>query len=646
MLQEKGRSRPLYLIALLLLAMPARGADWLPVSRDELEIKREPKAPTASAIFLYRQVDRDDTAPDEYVYARIKVLTEEGRKHANVEIPYARGSESIGFLQARTIRSDGTIVDFDGTVYDKELVKARSYRVMAKSFTLPNVEVGSIIEYRYRRQLPHGWVFNSRWVLSDDLFTRRAVFSLKPSRHYTLKWGWPRGLPPDTEAPKRERDTIRLETRDVPAFVTEEYMPPEDLMKYRVEFIYEDEDSDQADFARYWKAFGKRAHKRVAAFASPRPALQQAAAEIVQPDDSAETKVRKIYARVQQIRNLSFERNKTEQEAKRENLTEILNAEDVWRRGYGNGLEITWLYLALVRAAGLEAHAVLVAPRDDYFFSPQHMNSRQLNSNAVFVKLGDRELFVDPGTPFAPFGLLPWSHTGVVGLRLDKDGGTWVRTPLPPPADSRVERKAALKLTRGSLEGKVTVTYTGLEALWRRLRERNEDDTHRQQFLERDLKADVPAGIDVKLTNMPDWGGIETPLVAEFDLRVPGWAAAAGKRALLPVGLFGGGEKHVFEHGARVHPVYFRFPYQHTDEVAIELSPGWQVSSLPKARNADINVAKYSMTSQAAGGALNLRRELTSDLALLKAEFYGALRDFYQSIRAGDEDQAVLSAKH
>jgi transglutaminase-like putative cysteine protease len=644
MIQGKARIRLPGVFALLILALPAQAADWLPVSPDDLALKREPKAPTAAAIVLYRQVDRDDELSYESVYRRIKILTEEGRRHANVEIPYVKGTESIRGLEIRTLRPDGTIAEFNGTVYDKELVKVRSSKMMAKSFAIPNVEVGSIIEYRYRRQLPVQWVFNSKWVVSDELFTRRAVFSLRPNRTYAMRWMWPLGLPDGTDPPKHERGVIRLETRDVPAFVTEEYMPPEDVMKYRVEFIYEDEDSDQKEPDAYWKAFGKRRHKTVSTFMGRNSrALAQAAAEIVQPEDSDETKVRKIYARVQQLRNRSYERQMTEQETKREDLDAIRDAEDMWRLGYGGSYGLTWLFAALVRAAGIEANPVLIPTRDEFFFSKRLMNSRQLNSNAVIVRLGDRDVFLDPGTPFTQFGLLPWEATGVHGLQLDAEGGKWIEVPHTPPGDSRVERKGTLKLTTGgSLEGKVTVTYTGLEAMWRRLNQRNEDDTNRKQFLEREIEADVPVGIDVKLTNSPDWTGSDQPLVAEFDLEVPGWAAGAGSRALVPVGLFGAAEKHTFEHGARVHPIYFSFAYQHTDDVTIELPAGWQVSSVPEPRIANINGAKYRMTSKANGNSLHLTRELTSALLLLKADSYPLLRGFYQHVRAGDEEQAVV----
>lgn len=645
MLQGYARIQLSCFIVLILFGLPAAHADdaWLPVSPEELQMESEPKAPGASAIYLYRQVDRDDDLAIETVYARIKVLTEEGRKFGNVEIPYVKGSETIRSLKARTVRPDGVTIEFDDTVYDTQVVKAGNYRMMAKSFTLPNVEVGGIVEYSFRRQMSYGWVYNSRWLLSQDLFTRHAKFSLKSSRAFALRWSWPLGLPPNTEAPKERNWVIRLETRDVTAFVSEDYMPPEDLMKFRVEFIYEDEDSRQKEPQKYWQAFGKRTHKRIEKFVGGPRALEKEVAEIVQPGDTDETKVRKIYARTMQIRNLSFEPSRTEQEVKREQLADISNAKDVWRHGYGSGAQITWFFMALVRAANIEAHAVLVPTRDDYFFDPREMRARQLNSNAVLVKLNGRDVYLDPGTPFTPFGLLPWNETAVSALRLDQNGGTWVEIPLPPPTDARVERKASLTLIPGgTLEGKLTMTYTGLEASWRRFNQRNEDATNRIEFLENDVQSDVPSGIEVKLTNTPDWAGFETPLVAEFDLKIPGWAARAGQRALLAVGLFGGSEKRKFEHAARVHPLYFTFPYQHLDDVTIELPPGWQVSSVPKARANDITVAKYNMTTQADGGSLKIKRELTSSMLLVQTKFYGQVRDFFQNVRAGDEDQAVL----
>ncbi len=119
---------------------------------------------------------------------------------------------------------------------------------------------------------------------------------------------------------------------------------------------------------------------------------------------------------------------------------------------------MTWLFLGLARAGGFDASPVRIATRDDHFFKPNIMRTRDLNTNVVLVKLNGKDMYFDPGSAFAPFGLLPWAEAGTVGLKLDKDGGTWVTTALPESSASQIVRKADLNLTSdGSLEGKLTV---------------------------------------------------------------------------------------------------------------------------------------------------------------------------------------------
>ena len=113
---NRGRSVRIFLVlaaGCCMLSAPRTGSgdDWLPVSQEELKMTSEPLAPGAPAIYLYRQVDRDDQGSHETNYARIKILTEEGRKHANIELPFIKGRNSIHSIKARTIRPDGIITN-------------------------------------------------------------------------------------------------------------------------------------------------------------------------------------------------------------------------------------------------------------------------------------------------------------------------------------------------------------------------------------------------------------------------------------------------------------------------------------------------------------------------------------------------------
>jgi Domain of Unknown Function with PDB structure (DUF3857) len=637
------------LSVVLLLACGVRTAqadDWLPVSADDLKLTAEPKAPAASAIYLYRQVDRDDTEQWESDYVRIKILSEEGRKYADVEIPFNKEQESIRGVRARTIRPDGSIVEFDGKTFEKPLVQATGVKLLATTFTLPDVQVGGIIEYRYRHSYDSRYIFNSRWILSGDLFTRYAKFSLNPYRQLSMRYAWPAGLPPDTPSPNNQTGKIRLEVHDIPAFLTEDFMPPENELKYRVEFIYETADLTlQKDPDVFWKKYAKKKFNAVDDFLDERRAMTEALGQIVDAQDTPQVKLRKIYDRTQQLRNLSFERHKSIQETDREKLKKVKNVADVWKLGYGHGEDITWLFLALVRAAGIEAYPVLVSTRETHFFNINAQDPNELDTNVVQVLLDGKELYLDPGVKYAPFGLLPWEETSVKGMRLEKSGGTWIHTPLAEAKESRTERRAKLRLTpSGALEGKLTITYTGQDALWRRHEERHEDDADRKQFLEDQVKADIPSGIDVDLTNKPDWDSSAPRLVAEFDLKIPGWAASAGKRSLLPVGIFGARQKNVFLHATRTYPLYFNFPHQEADDVSIDLGVSWKVVTLPKSHLEDKTALIYTASGEESVGGLHLNRELTVSALLVDKKYYPSLQRFFEAVRTGDEEQVVLTA--
>ena len=107
-------------------------------------------------------------------------------------------------------------------------------KYLVKTFTLPDVQVGSIIEYFYTVDLSEHYVYESHWILSDELFTKKAVFSLKPFKsNYLpiyLHWTW-QGLPPGSEVKQGADGIIRMEATNIPAFQTEDFMPPANEVK-------------------------------------------------------------------------------------------------------------------------------------------------------------------------------------------------------------------------------------------------------------------------------------------------------------------------------------------------------------------------------------------------------------------------------
>jgi Domain of Unknown Function with PDB structure (DUF3857) len=633
-------------MATWLSAAPAwAGQEFQPPSPDELKMTSEPLATGAPAIILERRVDRDDNRPThEDNYLRIKVLSEEGRKYADVEFAFYPGISDVRNIRARTIRPDGSITDFDGNIYEKYVVKARGLKVLTKTFTFPDVRVGSILEYSYIVDLK-GYLYDSHWILNGDLFTKRAQFSLRPYQASYIPMSLrqtSKDVPSGAEPKEGPDHVIRMEVTNIPAFQAEDSMPPENELKSRVDFIYE-QYFVEPDPDKFWKNIGRWRNDALEAFLRKHKAVEEAVRGIVLPTDTPEEKLRKIYARVLALRNTSYEIEKTEKEEKRNKEKLATSVDEVWKHGYGDAVELTWLFLGLVRAAGFEAYGCWVADRSEYFFNPKLMDSAGLRANVVLVKLNGKDIFLDPGIVFAPFGLLPWNETATPGIRLDNNGGTWIRTPLPDSAQSETQFNANFKLSEsGNLEGTLTATYSGLEAMYRRMVVRNIDEIGRKDYLEELVKRRIPAPAEVQLARKPDWSNPELPLVATFAVKIPNWASSTGRRVLFPAGIFAAQERHAFESADRIHPIYFDYPYRSLDDLAIELPREWQTIAVPQPRTQKGNSIVYSMKIEDQQKIVRITRQLDVDIFILEPAAYPGLRRFFQLIRSSDEDQIVL----
>ncbi len=622
--------------------------DWPSIAPEELAMTTSPAGSSAHAIILYHESITDDTKGTAEEYFRIKVLDEQGIKYGDVEVAYFKDLFKVEDIRARTVHSNGSVVDFDGAVFEKIVLRSKGLKIYAKTLTLPDVRPGSILEYRYRVRWSPELRPPTVWYLQGNLFTRRAHFSIRwnlapvffvPVNFREIGFR----LPADAKIEQVGKDTYQLDLANVPAFEKEEYAPPEEELRSRVQFFYSYGTVASAD--EYWKDLGKGRSQGLEQFLSKHKLVDRAVAGTISPNDSPEMKLRKLYARAQQVRNISIEPRKTEKEEKREKIKEPENVDEVMKHGYGHGVEINRLFVALARSAGFDAHPVFVASRNRTFFHPQVRDSRQFTADLVVVRQGTGDLYLDPACHECPYGLLPWYETDTQGLRIDKDSGTIVTTSLPHTGDAILERKATLNLNAdGALEGKLRANFIGQRALEQREEARDEDDAGRRKQITEQIKKWLPDGSSFELGNIAGWESSEAPFQVEGTLRVPAFATIAGRRLLFPVSVFRPSEALAFQHANRLYPVYFPYPYQVVDDVSVELPEGYRVESVPSARKTPPSVLQYEITAEPRGGTLHVQRRVTIDGVYFPLQQYGALRAFFSTVKTGDEDQAVLKA--
>ena len=326
-------------------------------------------------------------------------------------------------------------------------------------------------------------------------------------------------------------------------------------------------------------------------------------------------------------------------------MKENNNVEDVLKNGSGNGIVIDYLFCALARAAGFDASVVRVSTRNRYFFSKWMLETQQLNDIVIAVKLGDKDIYLDPGSAHAPFGLLPWMETSVTALKLDKEGGQFVETTQAPPSDAITQRVAKLVMgDDGQVEGKLTVTFSGQEALCRRIETDENDETERKQSLLDEAKSWIPAGATVELTNSPDWIGPETPLIVEFNIKMHVWGTSTGRRLLLSQQMFASAISRQFEHSSRFYPVYFDYAYTRVDDVTLRLPLTMRVGSVPAPQNRISDLGSFQISSEKQDASLHFTRKIVVAEIYYPVQLYGNLRTFFNQVKAGDEQQVVLES--
>src|SRR5260370_7345347 len=69
-----------------LSAAPALAQQWIAPTPEELSMTAQPEVPGAPAVYLYREETTDDKLHMFSIYVRLKVLTERGTDHGNVEL--------------------------------------------------------------------------------------------------------------------------------------------------------------------------------------------------------------------------------------------------------------------------------------------------------------------------------------------------------------------------------------------------------------------------------------------------------------------------------------------------------------------------------------------------------------------------------
>jgi transglutaminase-like putative cysteine protease len=638
----------LVLLLPLLSSLSSHAAEWQQPTPEELKMTADPSAPDAEAVYLYREEITDNHLHMQSTYVRLKILRDEGKKYGDVEISGYSQDYQITDVQGRTIHSDGTVVPFTGKPYEKLLFKTKTNQYKAKVFSLPDVEAGSILEYRYKMRLDDNRFMTPEWEVQTPLFTRKAHFHFVPTDKLvishtdkgsiTSSLAYSKMLPPGADVVD-VRNEYDLNVSNVRGLPREEFEPPMQAFAYRVRFYYTSKRSVQ----EYWDEYGKSWSKRVDKFAEPSPAITSAAQEFTSGAKTEDEKLQKLYNAVMKLENTRFTREHSEDENRAEGVKKVKSAADVLSLKRGSGEDIALLFLALVRAGGFKAYAMQVTNRDRTFFQPNYLDSGQLDDTVVIVMVGGKEKLFDPGERYAGYAQLHWKHAQASGLR-QHDGKTDIgTTPSNTYKETIIQRIASLKLAAdGAITGDVSILCTGVQALrWRQKALQGDEVALKKEF-DDELASDLPPGIVLHTDHFLGLADQDATLMVRMAV-AGSLGTATGKRVFLPVSVFAGGSRNPFTSSHREEPVDLRFPYVEKDEVTLHLPAGFEVETLPQKAKVELpQMALYLTEISAADQTITFKRTFIIANVLYMADEYGKLKGFFDDVSEKDRAQAVL----
>jgi len=460
------------LLAVLLAPGGARAARWksgraigpgpTTLADGERAIVADAAAGTEDAVILVEEteVNEDlDGDVETLFHRRAKILSNEGRELANVELPI--GQAKLKQWWGRVLCPDGIVRELPQSQVEQQvLARVGSTRLTTFKAALPGVEPGCVVDY--------GWVLRGKLFLTERRIPLQGEWLIRD-----FFYGWrPLSLLQGAYHVRRA-ESLRVDARvhnqgivitggDFRPVLDEPWMPPDPEVRAAVVLYYV---PPHTNYARFWDDMARSYDALVEAGRSKKPSIERAFREIgVAKSATVDASVRKLFAWIDaNVRNAglrSFEELQAasgDRESTADPVLELLTTREA------DNFEIHAFFIALARALGAQAHLVLASDRRLNLWNPTLRSLGQFDATLVAVGPTDGSgsaMVVDPGSGL-PYGGIPWWLSGGDALMATPRGAKIIHLKPPTAAESIHEAKVDLRFGDEDLSIRASWTETG-----------------------------------------------------------------------------------------------------------------------------------------------------------------------------------------
>lgn len=611
------------------------------VSKETLAMTELAADPEADAVFLFEVGDlslRENSGGyyiEVYRHARIKILTEEGKDYADISIPYWH-EDKIRDFKAHTVLPNGKKVK----VKKKSVFEERDNKIRYKKFTFPGVEVGSVIEYKYKLESKY-FIELEPWYFQNSAYTLVSRYSVTilPYFHYNAFFLNEEDQIPEEEEildvyTKRKLTKFSWTLTDLPPIREEPYM--RSLNDYRAALYFQIEKYSSPYshrvFIKDWPTLVKEMRDLYDKYLGKDKSLQ--AVIDAELSDSMQTadKIRVLY---------EYVRDNVET-SEQGNIYTKSKAKNVLKEKKGTAAQKNLLLVNLLEMAGFDAHPVLISSRYNGRMVQRHARLNQFNRMLVYVKSGMKTYMLDTRLKNCPFKMLPVDDIVETGLVINRGEGGFVKIPAPRQVNMEFcETKAALD-EEGNISAELMIRFDDYRAM--RARNRIKEDGEKS-FVSKLLKNRYETA-ELDTFSIDGFDEINGPVTVNIKYDVEGFAQVVGDMIYLSSPAINQLKENPFKREKRYYPVDYGYAISSTDNVSLKLPEGFHVNELPQAVSSRLKIQKltFQNTWEDAGDTINIRRQMMVRKQMYTPKEYTTLRNFYDKIVKADQGQIVLSS--
>ncbi|WP_108808334.1 DUF3857 domain-containing protein [Aquimarina spinulae] len=304
----------------------------------------------------------------------------------------------------------------------------------------------------------------------------------------------------------------------------------------------------------------------------------------------------------------------------------------------GNSAEINLMLTSMLSHVGLDANPVLVSASNRVIALFPTVNG--FNYVVSRVKLADgSHVYLDATDRYALPNVLPDRVIRGFGRVISKNG-TSQRVDFRPKKPSLKRYSAQCQIDKdGVVKGKFNVRHMDYFAHDFRIENEAKDDESKVKRFKKRFDLDEIEEYTVKGVNEAGKGVSESFNFISYDQV----ESIENEMYFSPL-LFLRDKENVFKSSNREYPIDFGYGFTNAYMLSIKIPEGYEVVELPKsgAFKMPENIGAFSFRSNITNGMIQIVVNETVNVAFLSSNYYLALKEFYNQIIEKENEQVVL----